>query len=128
MRARLSADERRLDELRAVYEGIGGARRLAYAPDGTLLVSTFAIDEGPAQMLDSDASKVLRIHTDGSIPTDNHYLWPRIFGRAGQWWAHGESRLGAAGLFLDAATTLRARFYVWCAVTEVTSPSRQRAV
>jgi aldose sugar dehydrogenase len=71
MRARLSADERRLEDMRAVYDGIGGARRLAYARDGTLLVTTFAIDEEPAQRLDTNESKVLRIRTDGSIPADN---------------------------------------------------------
>ena len=74
MRARLSNDERRLEELRAVYEGIGGTRRLAFAPDGTLLVTTFSIDEAPAQMLDTNESKVLRIRTDGSIPKDNPWV------------------------------------------------------
>jgi glucose/arabinose dehydrogenase len=74
MRARLSNDERSLEELRAVYEGIGGTRRLALAPDGALLVSTFAIDAAPAQMLDSNESKILRIHTDGSIPKDNPWV------------------------------------------------------
>lgn len=74
MRARLSNDERRLEEMRAVYEGIGGARRLAFASDGTLLVTTFAIDEAPAQRLSSNESKVLRIHTDGSIPKDNPWV------------------------------------------------------
>lgn len=74
MRARLSHDERRLEDLRAVYEGIGGTRRLAFAPDGTLLVSTFSIDAAPAQMLDTNESKVLRIHTDGAIPKDNPWV------------------------------------------------------
>jgi glucose/arabinose dehydrogenase len=74
MRARLSKDERRLEEMRAVYEGIGGARRIALAPDGTLLVTTFAIDEAPAQRSSSNESKVLRIHTDGSIPKDNPWV------------------------------------------------------
>jgi len=74
MRARLSDDQRRLEEMHAIYEGIGGARRLAYGPDGTLLVTTFAIDEAPAQMLDSNESKVLRVNTDGSIPKDNPWV------------------------------------------------------
>jgi len=74
MRARLSDDQRRLDEMHAIYEGIGGARRLAYGPDGTLLVTTFAIDEAPAQMLDSNESKVLRVNADGSIPKDNPWV------------------------------------------------------
>ena len=74
MRARLSNDERRLEELRAVYDGIGGTRRLAYAPDGTLLVTTFSIDEAPAQRLDTNESKVLRIQPDGSIPKDNPWV------------------------------------------------------
>jgi len=74
MRARLSNDERRLEELRAVYAGIGGTRRLAYALDGTLLVTTFSIDEAPAQRLDTNESKVLRIQPDGSIPKDNPWV------------------------------------------------------
>lgn len=74
MRARLSNDERRLEDLRAIYQGIGGTRRLALASDGTLLVSTFAIDAPPAQMLNSNESKILRIHTDGSIPKDNPWV------------------------------------------------------
>jgi len=74
MRARLSKDERRLEEMRAVYEGVGGARRIAFASDGTLLVTTFAIDEAPAQSLSTNESKVLRIHTDGSIPKDNPWV------------------------------------------------------
>jgi glucose/arabinose dehydrogenase len=74
MRARLSNDERRLEQLHTIYEGIGGTRRLALAPDGTLLTTTFAIDEAPAQKLDSNASKVLRIHTDRSIPKDNPWV------------------------------------------------------
>jgi len=74
MRARLSNDEGRLEDLRAIYEGIGGTRRLALASDGALLVSTFAIDAPPAQMLNSNESKILRIHTDGSIPKDNPWV------------------------------------------------------
>jgi glucose/arabinose dehydrogenase len=74
MRGRLSDDERRVEELRTIYEGIGGTRRLALAADGTLLVGTFAIDEAPAQRLDSNESKILRIQTDGSIPKDNPWV------------------------------------------------------
>jgi glucose/arabinose dehydrogenase len=74
MRARLSNDERRLEGMRAIYEGIGGTRRLALAPDGTLLVSTFSIAAEPAQRSDTNASKVLRINTDGSIPKDNPWV------------------------------------------------------
>ena len=74
MRARLSNDERSLAGLQAIYEGIGGTRRLALAPDGTLLVSTFAIDAAPAQKLDTNESKILRIRTDGAIPQDNPWV------------------------------------------------------
>jgi len=74
MRARVSNDERRLEELHTLYEGIGGTRRLQLAPDGTLLVSTFSIDAAPAQRLDTNESKVLRIHMDGSVPKDNPWV------------------------------------------------------
>jgi glucose/arabinose dehydrogenase len=85
-RARLSADEKRLDDVTMLLnaEGIGG--RLIQAPDGTLLVTSSipagvginSVDWPQPQQLDSDMGKVLRINTDGSIPKDNPFV-----GRAG---------------------------------------------
>ena len=57
--------------------------KLAFLPDGTLLVS---VGEGytyreEAQNLDWELGKLLRIHTDGTAPTDNPFpdTAPRVF-------------------------------------------------
>jgi len=57
--------------------------KLAFLPDGTLLVS---VGEGytyreEAQNLDWELGKLLRIHTDGTAPTDNPFpdAAPRVF-------------------------------------------------
>jgi glucose/arabinose dehydrogenase len=84
--AKLSADDKRLENVKVLLnaEGIGG--RLVQANDGTLLV-TSSIPAGlgiksdewmQPQQLDSLMGKVLRINTDGSIPKDNPFA-----GRAG---------------------------------------------
>jgi glucose/arabinose dehydrogenase len=39
-----------------------------------VLVSTFSIDAPPAQSLETNESKVLRIHMDGSVPKDNPWV------------------------------------------------------
>jgi glucose/arabinose dehydrogenase len=80
-RARLSADDKRLEDLKVLLnaEGIGG--RLIQARDGTLLVTSSipagvginSSDWPQPQQLDSLMGKVLRINTDGSIPTDNPF-------------------------------------------------------
>jgi aldose sugar dehydrogenase len=81
-RARLAADDSKLEDVKVLLdaEGIGG--RLIQAPDGTLLV-TSSIPAGVGinsedwpqpQQLDSLMGKVLRINTDGSIPRDNPFV------------------------------------------------------
>jgi aldose sugar dehydrogenase len=81
-RARLAADESKLEDAKVLLdaEGIGG--RLILAPDRTLLV-TSSIPAGVGinsedwpqpQQLDSLMGKVLRINTDGSIPKDNPFV------------------------------------------------------
>jgi aldose sugar dehydrogenase len=84
--ARLSADDRRLEDVKVLLEGDGTGGRLVQARDGSLLI-TSAVPEGRGitstdwpqpQHLDSDMGKVLRINTDGSIPNDNPFV-----GRAG---------------------------------------------
>jgi glucose/arabinose dehydrogenase len=74
MRARLSPDERRLEDVRTLHEGRGGARRLTYAPDGTLIATFFAVDEASPQSLETDAGKILRIRPNGSVPKDNPWV------------------------------------------------------
>jgi len=80
-RARLSADDARLEEVTTLLnaEGIGG--RLIQARDKTLLVTSsipagVGIDSSAwpqPQQLDSLMGKILRINTDGSIPKDNPF-------------------------------------------------------
>jgi glucose/arabinose dehydrogenase len=89
-RARLSSDDRRLEDLKVLLDAEGTGGRLIQAPDGTLFVTSTipsglginAADWPQPQQLDSNMGKVLRINGDGSIPKDNPFV-----GRAG---AHPE--------------------------------------
>lgn len=87
-RARLEGAE--LVDLEVILEveptkakGLHFGGKLAFLPDGTLLVSVgegyFHMDQ--AQSLDSELGKLLRINTDGSIPADNPFLpdSPRVY-------------------------------------------------
>lgn len=79
---RLSADERRLEEVRILLNAEGIEGRLIQAPDGTLLITSGvpagvginSADWPQSQQLDSNMGKVLRIRTDGSIPGDNPFV------------------------------------------------------
>ncbi len=81
-RARLSADDKRLEDVRTLLnaEGIGG--RIAQLPDGTLLctssipagVGINSVDWPQPQQLDSLMGKIMRIDTDGSVPKDNPFV------------------------------------------------------
>src|SRR5690606_15872572 len=77
--------------------------RLVFARDGTLFVTTGerSILEGraQAQRLDSAFGKVIRIHPDGSVPTDNPFLekptaLPEIY-------SYGHRNVQAAALHPD---------------------------
>ena len=89
-RARLSADDRRLEDVTVLLNAEGTGGRLIQAPDGTLYVTSTipsgvginSADWPQPQQLDSRMGKVLRINPDGSIPKDNPFA-----GRAG---AHPE--------------------------------------
>lgn len=92
-RARLSDDGSRLEDLEVVLDS--GARRLRFAPDGTLFVTTWAHPVFPGlpetgadepQQLDRMGGKVVRINPDGSVPSDNPWsgradVRPEIFAR-----------------------------------------------
>jgi glucose/arabinose dehydrogenase len=88
--AKLSADGKRLDDLKVLLNAEGTGGRVIQAPDGTLLITSTSpagiginsVDWPQPQQLDSNMGKVLRINTDGSIPRDNPFA-----GRAG---AHPE--------------------------------------
>jgi len=89
-RARLSTDDRKLEDVKVLLDAEGTGGRLIQAPDGTLYVTSTipsglginSVDWPQPQQLDSDMGKVLRINPDGSIPKDNPFT-----GRAG---AHPE--------------------------------------
>jgi len=85
-RARLSADDRTIEDVKVVLNAEGAGGRVIQAPDGTLLVTSSvpagvgidSTDWPQPQQLDSLMGKVLRINTDGSVPRDNPFV-----GRAG---------------------------------------------
>src|SRR5262245_59818704 len=80
-RARLSADDRRLEDVTVLLNAEGTGGRLIQAPDGTLYVTSTipsglginSVDWPQPQQIDSDMGKVLRINPDGSIPRDNPF-------------------------------------------------------
>ena len=84
-RARLSDDERRLENVEVLLDGVN--RRIVFAPDGTLFITgadRFRFYEAPYdgtdhEVLDPDilrnfTGRVVRINKDGSIPKDNPFL------------------------------------------------------
>ena len=101
----LTADNRRLEQVRVilqtmpVYEGtMHYGSRLAFSPDGKLLVTTGERSDlktrRQAQELDSHLGKVLRINPDGSVPSDNPFVGqenarPEI-------WTYGHRNIQAA--------------------------------
>ncbi|MDQ3224253.1 MAG: PQQ-dependent sugar dehydrogenase [Gemmatimonadota bacterium] len=84
-RAALSADRRRLDQVRVIlramptYDGTAHfGSRLAFGPDGMLYVTVGERSDAPmrpqVQRLDSHMGKILRINPDGSGPKDNPFV------------------------------------------------------
>ena len=88
--AKLSADDRRIENVKVLLTAEGTLGRAIQSNDGTLLVTAsipagigiLSVDWPQPQQLDSNMGKVLRINTDGSIPKDNPFV-----GRSG---AHPE--------------------------------------
>jgi glucose/arabinose dehydrogenase len=84
--AKISADEKRVEDIKDLLDAEGTNGRLIQANDGTLLITStipaglgiHSEDWMQPQQLDSLMGKVLRINTDGSIPKDNPFV-----GRAG---------------------------------------------
>ncbi len=73
-RATLAADNSRIENVEVIGEIPG--RRLRSAPDGTLFITTMAFNQTSplAEDMQSLAGKVLRINSDGSIPSDNPFV------------------------------------------------------
>jgi len=80
--AKLSGDDKRLEEVKDLLDAEGTGGRLVQAHDGTLLVTTTvpaglgikSEDWMQPQQLDNLMGKVLRINTDGSVPKDNPFV------------------------------------------------------
>lgn len=86
-RARLSDDNKRLENLEVLIDG-GGERRIVIAPDGKLLVTgadRFRFYDSDLDGVEHDftdnpdirrnfSGRVIRINRDGSIPKDNPWL------------------------------------------------------
>src|SRR5262249_24996844 len=81
-RAKLSADDKRLEDVKVLLNAEGTGGRLIQAPDGTLYVTSTipaglginSVEWPQPQQLDSNMGKVLRINPDGSIPKDNPFV------------------------------------------------------
>jgi len=81
-RAKLSADEKRIEDVKVLLDAEGTGGRVVQATDGTLLVTSTvpagvgikSQDWPQPQQFDSDMGKVLRINTDGTIPKDNPFV------------------------------------------------------
>ena len=99
-RARLSADNRRLEDVTVLYEG-RVERRIAFAPDGTMFVTGadafrfYATDLDGVEHDFTDNSdirrnfsgRVIRIDPDGTLPADNPWLHRATV--AAETYAHG---------------------------------------
>jgi glucose/arabinose dehydrogenase len=81
-RAKLTPDDKRIEDLKVLLNAEGTGGRLAQAPDGTLFITSSipagfginSVDWPQPQALDSNMGKVLRINPDGSIPRDNPFV------------------------------------------------------
>jgi glucose/arabinose dehydrogenase len=84
-RARLSDDEKHLEDVQVLLDGVN--RRIVFAPDGTMFVTgadrfrfyDASYDSSNHETTDPDilrnfTGRVIRINRDGSIPKDNPFL------------------------------------------------------
>jgi len=84
-RARLSEDEKHLEDVQVLIDGVN--RRIVFAPDGTMFVTGAdrfrfydpSYDNSNHETTDPDilrnfSGRVIRINTDGSIPKGNPFL------------------------------------------------------
>ena len=99
-RAKLSADNRRLEDFEVLIEG-GVERRIAFAPDGTMYVTgadTFRFYDSDLDGTEHTTphepdvrrnftGRVIRINADGTIPADNPWLGRATVSR--ETFAHG---------------------------------------
>lgn len=80
IKARLSADERSLEDVATLYEAPDLVpRRIVQAKDGALLIPSAEVASGGPnpQSMQNPRGKILRIKADGSIPQDNPFVGVR---------------------------------------------------
>jgi glucose/arabinose dehydrogenase len=106
--ARLSADLKRLDDVKVIFSQspkVGGSNhfgcRIVEARDGTLFLALGDrySQMANAQTLDNHHGKVVRMNKDGSVPRDNPFA-----GRAGalpEIWSYGHRNMQGATLAPD---------------------------
>jgi len=119
----LTFDRDILAEIPAANNHDGG--RIAFGPDGYLYVTTGdAQVEASAQNAQSLAGKILRIHDDGSVPTDNPFgnaVWsyghrnPQglAWDTAGQLWATEHGRSGVFSGYDEVNKIMKGANYGW---------------
>ncbi len=105
-RGMLSADGRKLSDVRVIFRamptynnGLHFGSRLAFAPDGKLLITLGdrfdkATMRPQSQNLNSHNGKVVRINPDGTVPTDNPFVGRE--GAFGDIWSIGHRNLQSA--------------------------------
>lgn len=82
----------------AVASQLHFGSRLAFAPDGTLFITTGDrySERDQAQSLDNHLGKVIRIRSDGSVPPDNPFL--KQAGARPEIWSYGHRNLQGAAV------------------------------
>lgn len=82
----------------AVASQLHFGSRLAFAPDGTLFITTGDrySERDQAQSLDNHLGKVIRIRADGSVPPDNPFL--KQAGGRPEIWSYGHRNLQGAAV------------------------------
>jgi aldose sugar dehydrogenase len=107
-RARLSQDERRLEDVRVIFSQKPKVNssahfgcRIVEARDGTLFLTLGErfVRKEDAQSLDNHLGKIVRVHKDGGIPKDNPFV-----GRSGalpEIWSYGHRNGQGATLAPD---------------------------
>ena len=109
-RGMLSQDRSRLDSVRVIFRALPAydgtmhyGSRLAFGPDNMLYITTGersdTVMRQHAQRLDGHMGKVLRINTDGSVPTDNPVA-NRSDTKA-EIWSNGHRNIQAAAFDAD---------------------------
>ncbi len=106
MRATLSVEERRLSDVRVIFEmerGTSGGQhfgsRIVEAPDGTLFLTIGDRgDRNSAQDLAIETGSVVRVTKDGEVPRDNPFL--QTSGAQPEIWSFGHRNPQGAALDL----------------------------